>query len=130
MKNKAFKHGKALPYGADGKLITLDPLLHYEKKESGWFLDTLGFLPIILLDSAGDNFHDRAVAGYADTAGCPVYWNQKANITEEGIYQYPEDPDLYPVAKFETNDQVAYAYEYGFVACQNESGDWIHARLD
>ena len=129
MKYKTFPHGKPLHYGDDG-LITLDPLHHYEKQESRWFVDTLGFLPIILLDSMGKNFHDRAESGYADTAGCPVYWNQDAKITDDGIYQYPEDPDLYPVAKFETGDQVAYAYEYGFIACQNESGDWINARLD
>ena len=37
-------------------------------------------------------------------------------IDKEGIYHYPEDPDLYPLVKMVRGEDIIYQYDYGIVA--------------
>jgi hypothetical protein len=37
-------------------------------------------------------------------------------VAPDGRYQYPGDPDLYPLAKYESNDEAMYQYAYDIIA--------------
>lgn len=55
----------------------------------------------------------------------------KTYITEEGIYQYPEDPDLAPILMLHSDDEVVYFYRYALVAIVNKLNDDVFVtRMD
>ena len=44
----------------------------------------------------------------------------KGNITEEGVHEYPEDPDLYPIGVITTARETIYCYEHEIIAIRNK----------
>lgn len=47
----------------------------------------------------------------------------------EGVYKYPQDPDLYPLVKVELHGCTYYQYDYGLVAIVTEESTFI-MRMD
>lgn len=76
----------------------------------------LGFLPSFLSIEDRTPWDDQLAQGY----GYPLDWGSRATVTADGVYSYPGDPDLHPVAVTERNvgpvTERLYFYEYGFVA--------------
>ena len=50
-------------------------------------------------------------------------------VTEDGTYQYPEDPDMPWLAKMSTKEGTLYQYLYGIVAIPTEDGYFV-TRMD
>lgn len=52
----------------------------------------------------------------------------------DGVYNYPEDPPLYPIMKIETGDAICYVYEYGLISFIEKQDDGsfkqFHTRMD
>lgn len=119
---------------ATGAVMVLDPTNTFLNKTDGALIEIMGPLSIILTGGLGlgneATFKERAEIGYAATAGGKVSWSKKATILEDGTYQYPDDPEHKPLAKFLMNDEVAYVYEGAFIAVPDSDGKWITARLD
>lgn len=96
-----------------------DPLNRFQYiTDLNTFLGCVGLIPSFLDPWDQERtFTEQLEQGY----GMPINWND-ARVTPEGIYQSPNDPDLFPLASAEhhvgpggTLEQV-YMYEYAFVA--------------
>ena len=42
------------------------------------------------------------------------------SVTENGLYSYPSDPDLYPLCKIEMSQEIIFFYEYEIIAIRNK----------
>jgi len=55
----------------------------------------------------------------------------KGSVNEEGIYSYPSDPDLYPIATITTAKEIIFCYEYEIICIRNkEDGKDLILRVD
>lgn len=61
--------------------------------------------------------------------GFPMLEISGGTIGADGLYSYPEDPDLQPLAKIEFESCVYWQYDYGIVAIVSESETYI-TRMD
>jgi hypothetical protein len=53
-----------------------------------------------------------------------------ATVSPEGVYSYPEDPDLYPLVAFGlTEDIIFYVYQYAICAV-TDGTDTLMMRMD
>lgn len=77
------------------KIIILDPTNHFRPKGAtdDALMESMGFIPSFIDTSDGTKLKVQIETNY------PYFneWDNKFNLTEEGVYQYPEDPDLYPI---------------------------------
>lgn len=80
----------------------------------------LGILPYWVARVAdGDNL----IKGLEEQYGFgSLYSMEGGHITIDGVYKYPEDPDLYPVALIERRDEIVYFYKYGIIAIVYNDG--------
>jgi hypothetical protein len=53
-----------------------------------------------------------------------------STVTEDGVWQYPEDPDLYPLMKLQEGDVEMLVYPYALVAMRDTSGRTLCTRMD
>lgn len=91
----------------------------YPDEGEAWLREACGFVPLwiqqfnvfIGTGSLVDWLQEQY--GFGDLRSRA---SDKAVITDEGIKQYPEDPDMHPYASIETKLGTAYIYPYGFVA--------------
>ena len=49
-----------------------------------------------------------------------VYESKGGTVCENGIYNYPEDPALYPLCKITMSDEIYFFYEYDFLAIRDK----------
>lgn len=97
--------------------VEIDPTGFFEKQGTNPYLifDNLGLIPGFMFN---DEFLDRPAWEALDSQyvhGGGLYVNE-ATITDEGLYQYPGDPDLYPLAKYTRAAEIIYQYQYGVMA--------------
>lgn len=53
------------------------------------------------------------------------------SVSEEGVYSYPEDPDLYPICKIITKKEIVFFYEYEILSIRQKSdGTVLTIRVD
>ena len=55
-----------------------------------------------------------------------VYESKGGEVLENGIYKYPEDPDLYPVCKITAVNEIYFFYEYDFLAIRDKETNDTH----
>jgi len=55
--------------------------------------------------------------------GYPTYQFKGGELLDNGIYKYPEDPDLYPLCRVETDAETIFMYDYEMVAIRNKTTD-------
>lgn len=97
-------------------LLKLNP---HGLDEYAWInTEVLGLIPYILSEAVGNaedinDFIPTVEAAY----GYGLYQIDEATVTD-GVYSYPEDPDLHPLASYKIPkfNITIYQYPYGFVA--------------
>lgn len=116
-----------------GIKMQLDPLDKHPKIMNRHLVESVGLLAQILSGYFGeaDTFKELAEFGYRQTAGYSPSWDHsgKTKISDDGTYQYPEDPTQYPLAELISETEHCFIYQYGFIAVK-DGGKWITARLD
>ena len=108
---------------------------------TGWFLlnggvpqkmiGALGILPQWAAQAYDfdNNFKDALIHNYGCFYGGAM---EGGTVDSEGVYSYPEDPDLYPLAVMTapyTTDKVFF-YEYSMVGVLTEAGNFWMSRFD
>jgi len=107
--------------------ITLDPRNKHPHLSDHQLLESCGLLKIWLVEGEQPTLKERLLASYAFYSG-PM---EGGTITAEGVYSYPQDPDLYALIKFETDEEFCFVFEYGIVGIVNKiSGDTWVTRMD
>jgi len=110
----------------NGLVLTLDPLDHF-KTDPERIVDALGYIPAWL--SRVDEYPsikaalvDQYIYYMGDMTG--------GKIDKRGIYRFPDDPPLYPLASAEIDGERFYQYQYGIVATVTSDGaQWV-SRFD
>jgi hypothetical protein len=87
-------------------LMTLDPCDKYPNMQ---LLERCGYIPNWAL--AADPCESMA---HAIERQYPYYGGQLSggSVTSEGVYTYPNDPDLYPFIKIENPETMETLYQY------------------
>jgi hypothetical protein len=96
-----------------------DPLTEYLDFEEtrGYRLEELlGVLPNFMNNLDPRSLKDQMIEGYIRSAGGPCYPTAEATITVNGVYQYPRDPDLFPIFVFFRDQERVFIYPHGLVA--------------
>lgn len=109
------------------KSIELDPLakFNYQPEE---IYHILGLLPGWVMN---EEFMDKPLKEALDKQyGFGLYESSGQTITADGVYQYPEDPDLYPLIKIQRKDETFYQYQYAMVAIVQKDGSTFVTRMD
>jgi len=108
--------------------ITIDPLSKYNHLSQEEIFDTLGALPHWAINP---DYLDVPLKEALDKQyNFGLYESSGQTITKEGIYQYPEDPDLYPLIKIQRKDEIFYQYRYAIIAIVQKDGSWFASRMD
>ena len=113
--------------------LTIDPTGHFNaiKTNPHRLIASLGILP----NWAGqaydfdNSFKDALIHNYGCFYGGAM---EGGTVDSDGIYSYPEDPELYPVAVMTaeyTTDKVFF-YEYSMVGVLTEAGNFWISRFD
>ena len=110
----------------DGLTLNIDPLDHF-KADPLEIATALGFIPAWL--SKANEYPniktaliDQYVYYMGDITG--------GEIDSDGVYRYPEDPPLYPLASAELDGERFYQYQYGIVATVTSDGQQWVSRFD
>ncbi len=113
--------------GTHKRLMTIDPLSHYQGVKVGDLLEALGLLPIWLSEiNDSENIMQEMRKKYQYGA-----FDMGGEVTEAGLYRYPQDPDLYPIATVNIKNKTALFYQYGmFSVLDNDTGEAVTARMD
>ena len=79
-------------------------------------LGACGMLYPWLIQGTQDSMKDRLITAY------PFYIGEMkgGTLNEDGSYQYPGDPDLHALVKFETDIELCFVFEYGMVGVINK----------
>lgn len=108
--------------------VEFDPNDMYRERPLG--MDTLGLIPFWVFEWNNVDDADMTLKDYLDKRyGYGLYEMDKSTISSKGVYSYPDDPDLYPIAKMDTRAGVFYQYDYGIVAIPTEDGHFV-TRMD
>lgn len=63
--------------------------------------------------------------------GFGLFEMKGGQVLDNGIYKYPEDPDLYPLLRVDDEDETVFVYPYGIVAIRNKTTrDTFVCRMD
>ena len=120
---------KVTPEGFRVELV-IDPHNYWPDTYPDDLVEGLGILPYWAISVEGEEtFAERFKRQYGFWVGRVD--KGKTHVTDEGIYQYPEDPDLYPIMKMEEEREVCYFYQYALVAIVNKEDDGVFVtRMD
>jgi hypothetical protein len=99
-------------------IATLDPLDQYPDYDPADILNRLGFIPSFIADAIEEY---GATSETLEKTVLEIYGYNPSPMTggaftPNGVYQYPDDPDLYPLAIIMASSLVIYMYPYGMVA--------------
>ena len=104
--------------------MVLDPMDH-----RAVYPEELGMIPIFVRD--GNVVEDGFKAGLDKGYGFPLNEMTGGHVTSEGKYVFRGDPDLYPLAKYETEKEVCYQYDYAIIAIVSKAtGNLFVTRMD
>lgn len=107
---------KKIFYTSNHTIIETDPLSKFPGVSPEDLIEACGFLPqwADVAFQHDNSFKEALLANYAYYGG-PM---EGGTVTEEGVYQYPGDPDLYPLVAILNQGvpEVLYIYQYGIVA--------------
>lgn len=102
----------------------------YEDKGIKWMLYNIGSIPEFLayaLTQPERPLAESMVKMYG-MAGAPIEGGELDDVS--GVYKYPEDPELEPIARCTCARGVVYIYPYGIVAVCEDGEDNIIYRMD
>lgn len=109
--------------------IELDPTGHYGEHNVNpeYLVPMLGLLPQFLAES---DPADDAREAFDKAYGFGLYEMTGGNVDKNsGIFTYPEDPDMYPIAECIRGDEIIYFYESAIVAIVSKTSTFV-TRMD
>ena len=111
--------------------IKTDPQDHYKGIKPAKLIEAAGLIPFFIQDVALSDPRDAQEAfelmiecyGFG---GYDVLEGGKGSIGKDGVFVYPEDPDLYPTLSYtmksETDKDIEIlVYQYGYVVVRDET---------
>ena len=117
--------------------VTIDPLNGFEGIKHSKLFEATGLIPYFVAEAALTEGTDTAqeafnVMNEAYGFGLGDYnmLSDKGEVDSEGLYSYPEDPDLAPMVQFKWDDMTVWVYQYGLVAVRDGEGNTIMQRMD
>ena len=117
-------------------LEMMDPTFHYreEKVPMRRIVDAMGILPLFAENVAqiAPETVEEASKLLAEEYGFGDLYDfgDKATVTPEGVYKYPEDPDLYPFANCALSDTVEFLiYPHAICVLRSELETFV-TRMD
>jgi len=99
--------------------IHLDPTGAFAKATPEALLDACGYVALWMHEAQviEDEHQPESLWDYIDECyGFPMCLMSGGSIDENGIYNYPGDPALPPVAKWITDNEMIYMYQYAILA--------------
>lgn len=120
----------------NGMTVTIDPQGKYKGIKPGKIWQSLGLIPYFINSVAMTPDVDTTEAAaqilvdaYGFAIGGPEYNMVEqggAQIDKDGVYSYPEDPDLYPLVQFEVQNGITiYVYEYALIGVDDGETQWM-----
>ena len=112
--------------------VIIDPTNHYDVDEHA-LVEACGFLPLWAVHHELFNMpvKDAMEYAYRKQAGVPELFPMTGGqVDENGVYHYPEDPDLNPLMKIERMDETMWIYPYGIVCFENFDDSTFITRMD
>ena len=104
--------------------MILDPMSHRSVE-----VEELGLIPTFI--NRGRVVENGFLHGLSESYGFPLREMTGGHITKEGKYVFRGDPDLYPLAKYATQKEVCYQYDYAIIAIvDKDSGETFVTRMD
>jgi len=111
----------------NGVLWLLDPHEKFGDATNQEIAEACGLLPHFLDRKDGRTPREQFEANYQ----FGVHEMRGGTITDDGTYQYPQDPDLVPYMYAEFGNERVYIYRSGIVGIVNrETGDQFLTRMD
>lgn len=95
--------------------VELDPCNHYPDVKDQDLLETTGLLFGWAHEYAASSPDSNLKDYMGDAYGYGMRPMEGGEITEDGRYVYPEDPDLHPFVKVCVGDEWFYMYPYSIV---------------
>ena len=106
----------------------LDPHNKYEHLSVEDLRMSLGSLPSWVMNPT---FFEFPLKEALDKQyGFGLFETKGGKVSKDGIFSYPEDPDLYPIAEIIRGDETFYQYQYGIVAIIQKDGSSFVTRMD
>jgi hypothetical protein len=110
----------------NGVAWKLDPLNHYERQSPVDIAMSMGLIPEFL------HAHDeRAVLAQLEQnyGFGPLHAITGGTVDETGVYRYPEDPPLYPIAETQLKGTKVRMYPYAIMHISSADTE-IVTRMD
>lgn len=114
----------------------VDPLKKYPDVKKGRLVEACGLIPAFVAEAEiglGEGapleaLHRAVMEIYGYGLGHPMTGGE---VTPEGVYTYPEDPDLYPLVSLQTaQGHEVLIYQYAITAFRDSEGTTIVERID
>ena len=94
----------------------IDPLFHYRQKyEHHQIIEMLGFIPNFFKDAL-ENHTLTLAESMAEAYGFPSPVMNGGDVATNGVYTYPQDPPLYPLAFLSSRRGVVWLSTHGITA--------------
>jgi hypothetical protein len=114
-------------------ITTIDPLNKFPNVDPMQISAMCGFLPSwiyeteLMHDTNNDvTMKDRLIANY------PFYMGEMngGELTNDGVYKYPGDEDLFPLVRFSFNGELCFIFQYSMVGTISKDGSTWVTRMD
>jgi len=109
-------------------VIITNPNYHYTPADEAQIPEMVGIIPYWAEDAnqAGLTLKE----GFAVSYGMPLYEMTGGTISNKGVYQFPEDPELQPLMSITNDTETCYIYPYGIVGIVGEDNSQFITRMD
>lgn len=109
---------------------TVDPMGKYPNASGEQIFLACGQVPVWLNDLNNPD-HESIKSIFSRFYVFGVFETKGGIVDEEGVYKYPNDPDLYPLIKMERGNEIVYQYRSGLVSIIDvETGNSFVTRMD
>ena len=94
--------------------LEIDPLNKYSETRQDHIIESLGLIPQFVNNPM---YVDKSLKETLDLSyGFGLHKMYGGKVEEDGRFTYPEDPDLYPLAKMIRGNEYLYQYPHAIIA--------------
>lgn len=112
--------------------VTTNPTHHYPKQEVVNGIEEI--LPLLsYLQSEDEPIRAQVERGYACSAGCPPIEIEGGTVGHDGVYRYPDDPELHPYLRVDLQGEspgTLFLYPYAIAVIRDKDRPDYVTRLD
>lgn len=107
--------------------ITKDPLNKFNYLDDSMIMEMCGLIP---LWASNPEYATVSLREALDMQyGFGLFAMKGGAVTDDGVFKYPDDPDLYPLLRIKRFGEVLYQYEFSIVAIVHNEGTLV-TRMD